>query len=90
MGLKAIDDIVNQQLEERLKVPAFSESAIQFLHVLFNERYVSRCGTIRDLKAAGYSDAYIAGFIAGLGYASESVDSALAKRQNLKDNIQFD
>ncbi|UZT50182.1 hypothetical protein [Enterobacter phage 02_vB_Eclo_IJM] len=89
MGIKAIDDMINQQLDERLKVPAFSESAVQFLHILFNERYVSLWGNSK-LKAAGYSDAYIAGFIAGLGYASESVDSALAMRQSLKDNIQFD
>ena len=90
MGIKDIDDMINQQLDERLKVPAFSESAVQFLHVLFNERYVSRCGALTKLKAAGYSDAYIAGFVAGLGYASESVDAALAMRQSLKDNIQFD
>lgn len=90
MGIKAIDDVVTQLVEERLKVPAFSESAVQFLHTLFNASYASKLGIITDLKAAGYSEAYIAGFLGGLQYCSDTVDSAVAKRQSLKDNIQFD
>lgn len=90
MGIKAIDDVVTQLVEERLKVPAFSESAVQFLHILFNASYASKLGVINDLKAAGYSEAYIAGFIGGLQYCSDTLDSAVDKRQSLKDNIQFD
>ena len=90
MGIKAIDDVVNQLVEERLKVPAFSESAVQFLHILFNASYASKLGVINDLKAAGYSEGYIAGFIGGLQYCSDTLDSVVAKRQSLKDNIQFD
>lgn len=90
MGIKAIDDVVTQLVEERLKVPAFSESAVQFLHILFNASYASKLGVINDFKAAGYSEAYIAGFIGGLQYCSDTLDSAVAKRQSLKDNIQFD
>lgn len=90
MGIKAIDVVVTQLVEERLKVPAFSESAVQFLHILFNASYASKLGVINDLKAAGYSEAYIAGFIGGLQYCSDTLDSAVAKRQSLKDNIQFD
>lgn len=90
MGIKAIDDVANQLVEERLKVPAFSESAVQFLHILFNASYASRLGVINQLKAAGYSEAYIAGFIGGLQYCSDTLDSAIAQRQSLKDNVQFD
>lgn len=90
MAIKVIDDVVNQLVEERLKVPAFSESAIQFLHILFNASYASKLGVLNDLKAAGYSEGYIAGFIGGLQYCSDTLDSAVAKRQNLKDNVQFD
>lgn len=90
MGIKAIDDVANQLVEERLKVPAFSESAVQFLHILFNASYAAKLGIINQLKTAGYSEAYIAGFIGGLQYCSDTLDSAIAKRQNLKDNIQFD
>lgn len=90
MGIKAIEDVANQLVEERLKVPAFSESAVQFLHILFNASYASRLGVINQLKAAGYSEAYIAGFIGGLQYCSDTLDSAVAKRQSLKDNVQFD
>lgn len=90
MGIKAIDDVANQLVEERLKVPAFSESAVQFLHILFNASYASRLGIISQLKQAGYSEAYIAGFIGGLQYCSDTLDSAIAQRQSLKDNVQFD
>ena len=90
MAIKVIDDTINQLIEERLKVPAFSESAVQFLHILFNASYASKLGVITDLKAAGYSEAYIAGFIGGLQYCSDTLDSAVAKRQSLKDNVQFD
>ena len=90
MAIKVIDDVVNQLVEERLKVPALSESAVQFLHILFNASYASKLGVLNDLKAAGYSEGYIAGFIGGLQYCSDTLDSAVAKRQNLKDNVQFD
>ncbi|QDH94173.1 hypothetical protein Ro103_31 [Escherichia phage vB_EcoP-Ro103C3lw] len=90
MAIKVIDETINQLVEERLKVPAFSESAIQFLHILFNASYASKLGVINDLKAAGYSEGYIAGFIGGLQYCSDTLDSAVAKRQSLKDNVQFD
>lgn len=90
MAIKVIDDVVNQLVEERLKVPAISESAVQFLHILFNASYASKLGVIQDLKAAGYSEGYIAGFIGGLQYCSDTLDSAVAKRQSLKDNVQFD
>lgn len=90
MGIKAIDEVVSQIVDERLKVPAFSDSAIQFLHIMFNASYASKLGVINDLKAAGYSESYIAGFIGGLQYCSDTVDAAVAKRQSLKDNVQFD
>ncbi|WBF70057.1 hypothetical protein SFP20_040 [Shigella phage SFP20] len=90
MAIKVIDDTINQLVEERLKVPAFSESAVQFLHILFNASYASKLGVINDLKVAGYSEGYIAGFIGGLQYCSDTLDSAVAKRQSLKDNVQFD
>lgn len=90
MAIKAIEDVTNALIEERLKVPAFSESAVQFLHVLFNASYASKLGVINDLKAQGYSEAYIAGFIGGLQYCSDTVDSAVNKRQSLKDSVQLD
>lgn len=90
MGIKAVDDVINQLAEERLKVPALSDSAVQFLHIMFNASYASQLGIINQLKQAGYSEAYIAGFIGGLQYCSDTLDSALAKRQSLKDNVQFD
>ncbi len=89
MGIKAIDDVATQLVDERLKVPAFSESAVQFLHILFNASYASKLGIINQLKQAGYSEAYIAGFIGGLQYCSDTLDSAIAKRQSLKDNFHF-
>lgn len=90
MSIKVIDETVTQLVEERLKVPAFSESAVQFLHVLFNASYASKLGVINDLKAAGYSEGYIAGFIGGLQYCSDTLDAAVAKRKSLTDNISFD
>lgn len=90
MSIKAIDEVVAQLTEERLKVPAISESAIQFMHVLFNASYASRMGVLMGMKAQGFSDSYIAGFVAGLQYCSDTLDSAVAKRQSLKDNVQFD
>lgn len=90
MAINAIDNVVKQLQEERLDVPNISQSAIQFLHVLFNASYASRTGAINLLKQQGYSDAYIAGFIAGLQYCSDTLDSAVAVRQNLKDSVQFD
>ncbi|QVV96873.1 hypothetical protein [Kosakonia phage Kc166A] len=90
MGIKAIEDVIVQLQHERLKVPAISDSAVQFLHIMFNASYASKLGVIRDLKLAGYSEAYIAGFIGGLQYCSDTLDSAMDKRESLKDNVQFD
>ena len=90
MGIKAIDEVVEQLIDERLKVPAFSDSAVQFLHTMFNASYASKLGVLNDLKRAGYSEAYIAGFIGGLQYCSDTLDEAVSRRQSLKDGIQFD
>ena len=90
MALKAIDDIVNQVVNESLKVPQFSDSGVQFLHILFNASYASKLGVINDLKSQGYSESYIAGFIGGLQYCSDTLDSAVSHRKGLSDSIQFD
>lgn len=90
MALSSIDSIITQLQEERLDVPNFSQTAVQFLHAIFNASYASRIGAISLLKQQGYSDAYIAGFIGGLQYCSDTLDSALEAKRNLKDNIQFD
>ena len=90
MSIKVIDETVSQLQDERLKVPAISESAIQFLHIMFNASYASKVGVIHQLKQAGYSEAYIAGFLGGLQYCSDTMDSAIAKRKSLTDNVSFD
>lgn len=90
MAINAIENVVKQLQEERLDVPNISQSAIQFLHVLFNASYAEKMGAMSLLKQQGYSDAFIAGFIKGLQYCSDTLDSAIAMRRELKDTVQFD
>lgn len=88
--LKPIEQHVAALMDERLDVPNMSQGAVQFLHTLFNYSTASRMGIILDLKSQGYSDAYLAGFAAGLQYCSDTLDSALEQKVHLgRDEIQF-
>lgn len=88
--LRPIEQHCDDLLNETLDVPVISQSALQFLHTLFNYSTVSKLGILLNLKAQGYSDAYLAGFAAGLHYCSDTLDSAMVKRiDNNKVDIQF-
>lgn len=90
MSLLQVDQIIRQAQEDTLDLPAISESATQFISALGNYSYVYKIGILSDLKSAGYSESYIAGFIAGLQYLTDSIDSMRRQSSERKSSDRIE
>lgn len=55
-------------------VPDIAQASAEYLNVRLNASYLIATGAIDELRKAGFSEAYIAGFIDGCHGATEIVD----------------
>lgn len=55
-------------------IPAIGPQAAEYLEVRLNASYLIATGAIDELRKAGYSEGYIAGFIDGCNAATEIVE----------------
>lgn len=80
-----IKSIQEALTNDEQKVPHFSNGVIEYLQSRFNFTYQEADNQLFRLKQAGYSEAYIMGYVAGLNYASTIIDNAVRQREELKD-----
>lgn len=55
-------------------IPDIPQASAEYLMVRCNHAYLSRTGALDDLRKAGYSESFIAGFIEGLGCVPELIE----------------
>lgn len=67
-------------------IPEIAAAPAQYLYARLNPSYLTATGVIDDLRKAGFSEAYIAGFMDGANAACEVVDLM----ENRKDYMQED
>lgn len=81
MALKQIQHL----LENPNDVPDVPRVVKEYLQVAFNYSYVSRTQKLKTLKLEGHSDEFIAGFVAGLEHASQTLDVMEQRNQRGED-----
>ena len=64
-------DIINHHIRNPDDIPGIAPAAAQYLAVRLNASYLIATGAIDDLRKAGFSEQYIAGFIDGANSAVE-------------------
>lgn len=72
-----------KQLEKPDDIPNVPRAVAEYLQVQFNAGFQMQMGTVAKLKHAGYSESYIAGFLAGLQMASQTIDDMEHRRTEL-------
>lgn len=65
---------IKKHMENPEDIPNVPRATMEYLQVQFNAGYALQSGMINRLKQAGWSESYIAGFLAGLQYASQTLD----------------
>ncbi|AXC34582.1 hypothetical protein HOT56_gp18 [Escherichia phage SRT7] len=80
MSLKPIQHI----LENPNDVPDVPRLVKEYLQVVLNYSYLSKSNKLETLRASGFSEAYIAGFIAGCEHGSLVIDM-MEIRNNRED-----
>lgn len=77
---------IKKLLDNPRDVPTLSRAATEYLQVHFNAGFFMQMGNVDNLKRMGYSESYIAGYLAGLQYASQTIDDMEAIRQEQAEN----
>lgn len=73
-------------MENPEDLPNVPRGVIEYLQVHFNAGFAMQMGEVNRLKAAGYSESYIAGWLAGLQYASQTLDDIETLRRELAES----
>lgn len=66
--------IIQHYLNNPEDVPDIAPQSAEYLNVRLNTSYLIASGAVDELKRAGYSEQYIAGFLDGCNGATEIVD----------------
>lgn len=77
---------IKKLLDNPRDVPTLSRAATEYLQVHYNAGFFMQMGNVDNLKRLGYSESYIAGYLAGLQYASQTIDDMEAIRQEQAEN----
>lgn len=75
---------IKNVMENPDDVPRIPRALKEYLQVHYNAGFVMQMGDVAKLKQAGYSEAYIAGYLAGLQRASYTLDEMETRRDNLE------
>lgn len=65
---------IKKHMENPEDIPNVPRATMEYLQVQFNAGYALQSGLINRLKQAGWSETYLAGFLGGLQYASQTLD----------------
>lgn len=65
---------IQHVLDNPEDIPAIPPASAQYLEVRLNAAYLIRSGVLDDLRKAGFSESYIAGFVEGCAAACEIVE----------------
>jgi hypothetical protein len=76
---------IKKHLENPQDIPNVPRAVSEYLQVQFNAGYAMQSGLINRLKAAGWSESYLAGYLAGLQYASQTLDDMETIRKELAE-----
>ncbi|WMX18737.1 hypothetical protein YpEc11_25 [Yersinia phage vB_YpEc11] len=76
---------IKKVIENPDDIPNVPRGVIEYLQVQFNAGFYMQQGQAFKLKQAGYSEAYIAGFLGGLQYASQTLDDMEYQRRELAE-----
>lgn len=77
---------IKKYMENPQDIPNVPRSVMEYLQVQFNAGYAIQSGLIDRVKRAGWSESYIAGFLAGLNYASQTLDDMETVRKELAES----
>ncbi|UKH49707.1 protein of unknown function DUF2717 [Rahnella phage Sarma103] len=77
---------IKKLLDNPRDIPTLSRAATEYLQVQYNAGFFMQMGNVDNLKRLGYSESYIAGYLAGLQYASQTIDDMEAIRQEQTEN----
>lgn len=77
MSLKPIQHL----LENPNDVPDVPRGVKEYVQVVLNYSYLSKSNKLESLRAAGFSEAFIAGFIAGCEHGSQTLDMMEIRNQ---------
>ncbi len=75
---------INHVLSYPDDIPSVPRATKEYLQVRFNHAYVMESGEYRQLRAAGYSEAFIAGVMHGLHLASRTLDEIEVRKEQLR------
>lgn len=75
-----------QLMENPEDVPMIPTDVAEYLQARLNAGYLMQVGTTKWLQQQGYSESYIAGFLAGCQYAVQSIDDAESVRKQLQED----
>ncbi|QZA71341.1 hypothetical protein ALEA_31 [Pseudomonas phage ALEA] len=64
-------DIIQHHIRNPDDIPDIAPAAAQYLAVRLNASYLIATGVVDELRKAGYSEGYIAGFLDGANAAVE-------------------
>lgn len=67
-------------------IPDIPNASAQYLNVRCNASYLVRTGALDDLRRAGFSEAYILGFIDGLNSVTELIELMQEQRNTPTDD----
>lgn len=77
---------IKKQMENPQDIPNVPRSVMEYLQVQYNAGYAMQSGLINRLKAMGWSESYLAGFLAGLQYASQTLDDMETIRKEMAES----
>lgn len=76
---------IKKVIENPDDIPNVPRGVVEYLQVQYNAGFFMQQGFVSKLKQAGYSEAYIAGYLGGLNYASQLLDDMEYRRKELAE-----
>lgn len=77
--------IIQHYIHNPDDIPDIPPASAQYLNVRLNASYLIATGVVDELRKAGYSESYIAGFLDGCNAGTEVVD-LMAESQRQGDD----
>lgn len=81
--LKPLKNIIDNPED----LPRLSLHATEYLQAHLNGGFLMQSGVIQQLKTQGYSEAFLAGFLAGAQYGCQIIDDIEIARNELNDSL---
>lgn len=76
---------IKHVLDNPNDVPDVPPMVMRYLQAVLSSEYITESGQLKALRAAGYSEQAIFGFILGTQYASKMLDEMEARKRMNRD-----